>query len=155
MTAHEEEARRLFYQGCNCSQAVFAAFSDLLGLEKAAALKMSASFGGGFGRMREGCGAVCGMTMAYSFLYGYSDLSEPGPKIENYQTVARMMERFRVEMGSYVCKDLLDIKEFIYDPVPKPRTPDFYETRPCLKCVMTAARVLDEEISRHNAVKDR
>ena len=58
-------------------------------------------------------------------------------------------------MGSYVCKDLLGIKEFIYDPVPKPRTPDFYETRPCLKCVMTAARVLDEEISRHNAVKDR
>ena len=155
MTAHEEEARRLFYQGCNCSQAVFAAFSDLLGLEKAAALKMSASFGGGFGRMREVCGAVCGMTMAYSFLYGYSDLSEPGPKIENYQTVARMMERFRDEMGSYVCKDLLGIKEFTYDPVPKPRTPDFYETRPCLKCVMTAARVLDEEIARHNAVKDR
>lgn len=155
MTAHEEEARRLFYQGCNCSQAVFAAFSDLLGLEKAAALKMSASFGGGFGRMREVCGAVCGMTMAYSFLYGYSDLSEPGPKIENYQTVARMMEHFREEMGSYVCKDLLGIKEFIYDPVPKPRTSDFYETRPCLKCVMTAARILDEEIARHNADKDR
>ena len=155
MTAHEEEARRLFYQGCNCSQAVFAAFSDLLGLEEAAALKMSASFGGGFGRMREVCGAVCGMTMAYSFLYGYSDLSEPGPKIENYRTVALMMERFREEMGSYVCKDLLGIKEFTYDPVPKPRTPEFYETRPCLKCVMTAARILDEEIARHNADKDR
>ena len=148
MTAHEEEARRLFYQGCNCSQAVFAAFSDLLGLEEAAALKMSASFGGGFGRMREVCGAVCGMTMAYSFLYGYSDLSEPGPKIENYRAVARMMEQFREEMGSYVCKDLLGIKEFTYDPVPKPRTPDFYETRPCLKCVMTAARILEEEIVR-------
>ncbi len=151
MTAHEEEARRLFYKGCNCSQAVFAAFCDLLGLEEADALKMSASFGGGFGRMREVCGAVCGMTMAYSFLYGYSDLSEPGPKIENYQAVARMMERFRGEMGSYVCKDLLGLKEFVYDPVPKPRTPEFYKTRPCLKCVMTAARILDEEINRQRS----
>ena len=150
MTAHEEEARRLFYKGCNCSQAVFAAFCDLLGLEEADALKMSASFGGGFGRMREVCGAVCGMTMAYSYLYGYSDLSEPGPKIENYQAVARMMERFKEEMGSYVCKDLLWLKEFVYDPVPKPRTPEFYETRPCLKCVMNAARILDEEIERRN-----
>ena len=155
MTAHEKEARRLFYQGCNCSQAVFAAFSDLLGLEEATALRMSASFGGGFGRMREVCGAVCGMTMAYSFLYGYSDLSDPGPKIENYQTVARMMERFREEMGSYVCKDLLGIREFTYDPVPKPRTPEFYETRPCLKCVMTAARILDEEIARRDADENR
>ena len=154
MTAHEEEARRLFYKGCNCSQAVFAAFCDLLGLEEADALKMSASFGGGFGRMREVCGAVCGMTMAYSFLYGYSDLSEPGPKIENYQAVARMMERFKEEMGSYVCKDLLGLKEFVYDPVPKPRTEEFYKTRQCLKCVMTAARILDEEIVRRETATE-
>ena len=148
MTAHEEEARRLFYKGCNCSQAVFAAFCDITGLDEETALKMSAGFGGGFGRMREVCGAVCGMTMAYSCLYGYSDLSEPAPKIENYKAVARMMNRFQEEMGSYICKDILKIKDFTYDPVPKPRTPEFYETRPCLKCVMAAARILDEEITR-------
>ncbi|MBQ6066570.1 MAG: C_GCAxxG_C_C family protein [Clostridia bacterium] len=147
MTAHEEEARRLFYQGCNCSQAVFAAFCDVTGLEEETALKMSASFGGGFGRMREVCGAVCGMTLAYSCLYGYSDLSEPGPKIENYKAVSRMMNRFAEEMGSYVCRDILKIRNFTYDPVPKPRTEEFYNTRPCLKCVMAAARILDEEIA--------
>ena len=147
MTAHEEEAHRLFYQGCNCSQAVFAAFCDVTGLEEETALKMSASFGGGFGRMREVCGAVCGMTLAYSCLYGYSDLSEPGPKIENYKAVSRMMNRFAEEMGSYVCRDILKIRNFTYDPVPKPRTEEFYNTRPCLKCVMAAARILDEEIA--------
>ena len=147
MTAHEEKARDLFYKGCNCAQAVFAAFSDIMGIDEISAEKISASFGGGFGRMREVCGAVSGMTLAYSWQYGYTDFSTPEPKTENYRAVAELMNKFKDEKGSYICRDLLGITDGTYSPVAQERTPEFYATRPCLSCVMTAARLLDEAIA--------
>ncbi|MBO5812731.1 MAG: C_GCAxxG_C_C family protein, partial [Bacteroidaceae bacterium] len=50
-----------FKQGYNCAQAVTAAFADLYDLTEEQALRISASFGGGIGRMREVCGAASGM----------------------------------------------------------------------------------------------
>ena len=67
MTTEEIEARAqraqdLFKQGYNCSQAVFAACADLYDIhDEALALRLSASFGGGTGRMRMTCGAANGM----------------------------------------------------------------------------------------------
>ena len=52
-----------FKKGYNCSQSVVAAFADLYGIDEATALRMSASFGGGIGRMRLTCGTACGMFM--------------------------------------------------------------------------------------------
>ena len=50
-----------FKEGYNCSQSVVAAFADLYGFTHEQALHISASFGGGIGRMRLTCGAACGM----------------------------------------------------------------------------------------------
>ena len=52
MSKRVELAERLFKEGYNCSQSVFAAFSDLYGIDEELALKLSSSFGGGLGRMR-------------------------------------------------------------------------------------------------------
>ena len=52
-----------FREGYNCSQSVVAAFADIYGFTREQALHMSASFGGGIGRMRLTCGAACGMFM--------------------------------------------------------------------------------------------
>ena len=46
-------AVELFKMGYNCAQSVTAAFADEYGYTEEQALKMSASFGGGIGRMRE------------------------------------------------------------------------------------------------------
>lgn len=56
-----EKAVGLFKSGYNCSQSVVAAFADMYGFTEEQALRMSASFGGGIGRMRQTCGAACGM----------------------------------------------------------------------------------------------
>lgn len=53
-----EKAIELFKEGYNCSQSVVAAFADMYGLTPEQALKVSASFGGGIGRMRQTCGAA-------------------------------------------------------------------------------------------------
>ena len=58
-----EKAVALFKEGYNCSQSVVAAFADMYGFTNEQALKMSASFGGGIGRMRQTCGAACGLFM--------------------------------------------------------------------------------------------
>jgi C_GCAxxG_C_C family probable redox protein len=63
MKKRVERAQQLFREGFNCSQSVFAAFGDLYGVDRDMALKLSTSFGGGVGRMREFCGAVSGMCM--------------------------------------------------------------------------------------------
>ncbi|MBQ5888054.1 MAG: C_GCAxxG_C_C family protein, partial [Bacteroidaceae bacterium] len=56
-----EKAVALFKEGYNCSQSVVAAFADMYGFTQEQALKMAASFGGGIGRMRQTCGAACGL----------------------------------------------------------------------------------------------
>ena len=63
MTKEERISRatELFKSGYNCSQSVVAAFADMYGFTEEQALRMAASFGGGIGRMRETCGAACGM----------------------------------------------------------------------------------------------
>ena len=43
-----------FKEGYNCSQAVFAAFSEEVGLPRQTALQLASGFGGGIGRMRDG-----------------------------------------------------------------------------------------------------
>lgn len=63
MTKEEriEKAVSLFKEGYNCSQSVVTAYADMYGFTREQALHMAASFGGGIGRMRETCGAACGM----------------------------------------------------------------------------------------------
>ncbi len=69
----EQRARDLFKSGYNCSQSIFAAYAERYGIDFETALKISSSFGGGMGRLREVCGAVSGMFMVLGLAKGYSD----------------------------------------------------------------------------------
>lgn len=149
MTDHKEKAIKLFYEGCNCSQAVFAAFCDITGVEYKTALRMASPFGGGIGRMRETCGAVSGMLLAAGCLFGYDDICDPLKKKEAYILTAQMVNRFKEQMGSITCREILGLKSYVYSPEAQPRTPEFYATRPCPKCIALAASVLD------NVIKER
>ena len=50
-----QRAEEYFKEGYNCTQAVVLAFSDLHGMDAKAAARLSSSFGGGMGRLREVC----------------------------------------------------------------------------------------------------
>ena len=62
-----------FESGYNCAQSVFLAYSDVFELNLEMAKKMSVSFGGGVGRMREVCGTVSAMAMLAGFKYPVLD----------------------------------------------------------------------------------
>ena len=145
---HTYLAADLFLNGSNCAQAVLLAFSDLTGLDNATAARLSSSFGGGMGRMREVCGAVSGMLMVAGLLYGYDDPGEEDQNKKNHYTlVQELAEQFRQEAGSIICRDIL--KNPPSDPNPSPRTAEYYKTRPCARMVMLAARILDDYIAEH------
>lgn len=73
-----QKAVGLFKQGFNCSQSVCAAFADLYGYTPEQALKMSASFGGGIGRMRQTCGAGLRHVHFSRITNGYGRSVRPG-----------------------------------------------------------------------------
>ena len=126
---HRELAAELFLSDCNCAQAVLEAFSDVTGLEKGFAAKLTSSFGGGMGRMREVCGAVSGMAMAYGLLRGYSDPKAKTEKRAEYEAVRDMAEQFAQENGSIICRELLQLgKDAGYQP-PAERTEQYYKKR--------------------------
>ncbi len=140
-------AAELFMNGHNCAQAVVMAFSDKIGMEPSACAKMASSFGGGMGRMREVCGAVSGMLMVAGILYGYDTNDDDAVKKAHYARVQELAGKFREQVGSIVCREIL--KNPPSDPNPTPRTKVFYEQRPCTRMVMLATQIMEDYISKN------
>lgn len=142
-------AAELFVSGCNCAQAVFASFSDILNLDKDTALKLSAPFGGGMGRMREVCGACSGMFMVAGMLYGTTDKDDEAAKAEHYALIQEMARRFKeMNNGTIICRELLGnlAAAKSTSPVPDHRCPEYYNARPCMKFVMDAVQIAEQII---------
>lgn len=146
-----EKAKELFHQGFNCSQSVFAACADIYGIEdEALALRLSASFGGGIGRMRQTCGAACGMFMLAGLENGSAIEGDAEGKKQNYALVQSLAEKFKQENGSLICSELLGIAPKPQDPAPEARTEAYYRKRPCVEMVASAVRIYLESLTDLN-----
>lgn len=144
MSQRIEEAKRLFLEGYNCSQSVAAAYADAFGLDKDTMLRLSASFGGGIGRMRKTCGAVCGMFLIAGLKTGSVDGRDQEAKGHNYAVVREMADAFRRENGSITCQTLLGLRKAEASSRPSERTKEYYASRPCLKMVEDACRIIED-----------
>lgn len=145
------KARALFEQGYNCAQAVFLAFLDETGLDEKTAARISSSFGGGMGRLREVCGAVSGMFLVLGTLRGADDPKDSETKTAQYRDIQELARRFRESNGSIVCRELLGLTEKTSEPTPEKRTADYYKKRPCSELVAQAAQLLDEFLAERQA----
>lgn len=152
-----------FKQGYNCSQSVTLAFSDLYEIPEPLMARISASFGGGIGRMRETCGSACGMFMlaglevtndtdAVCESYPITDNPYPNANIKkkDYEIVQRLANDFKAQTGSLLCKELLGlmkqradgtIPEIEIIATPEARTDEYYRKRPCIRMVETSIRI--------------
>lgn len=146
-----------FKQGYNCAQAVTAAFADLYTLTEEQALLVSASFGGGIGRMREVCGAASGMFILAGMQAGTTDPKDSKGKEYNYQVVQQLASEFRKRNGSIICGELLGLRKLaenraqqFTDTKPEERTPEYYKKRPCVKMVEEGARIFAEYLESIN-----
>lgn len=144
MSEKTDKAKDLFKQGYNCSQAVLGVFCEELGLDLETALKISSSFGGGMGRMREVCGTVSGMFMAAGLAF-YN-----GDKAAQYKIVQELANRFKQKNGSIICRELLQGIENSTAPTPSERTENYYKKRPCVELVGDSVKILEEFIKEHS-----
>lgn len=143
-----EKAVALFKEGFNCSQSVVAAFADKYGFTEEQALRMSASFGGGIGRMRQTCGAACGMFLLAGLEKGSTDGKDRAGKAANYALVQELAAEFKRRNGSLICAELLGLKKPEGSAQPEARTEQYYAKRPCVKMVEEAARIWSEYLER-------
>ena len=143
-----EKAKQLFKSGYNCSQSVLGVWTDELNLDFSTAMKISQSFGGGMGRMREVCGAVSGMAFVAGVLYGYDDPKDDIAKKEHYERVQYLASEFKKETGSIICRELLGIEGKDHAATPSKRTQEYYKKRPCVKMVGLAAGILEQYMKK-------
>ncbi len=143
---YSTKAKALFEQGYNCAQSVLLAFDDITDLDTEFAAKLSSSFGGGMGRLREVCGAVSGMFMVAGIASGYSDPKAKEEKADHYAFIQSLAAEYKKENGSIICKELLDLPG-AQDPVPEERTAEYYRRRPCGEYVANAAKLIAAKLT--------
>lgn len=149
MDRHQERALALFEGGCQCAQSVFVALCDETGLSEEDALALSASFGGGIGRMRETCGALCGLLMALGAVLGRFPQGDGAAKDRHYRLTQYASALFKQRNGSVYCYELLGIPHAAQLPVSAPRNEKFYHERPCVEAVLSAVAIFDEIVAAH------
>ena len=101
MSKQGDAAYAWFLKGYNCSQSVVAAFAPQLGLTEETALRLSAGFGAGIGRMREVCGAFCGVVTVLSMVY--ADPTDPKDKSRMYALVQQAAEQVQCTYARFDC----------------------------------------------------
>lgn len=145
-------AKNYFLEGYNCSQAIVLAFSDIIGIERSALLKISSSLGGGMGRLREVCGAVSGIFLVLGYIRGYCDPSDYDGKKQLYSEVQELAEKFKGKYGSIVCRELLLGVSHTDGASPEKRTEQYYKKRPCAEQIEFAAQILHEFLQKHGEI---
>lgn len=133
-----EKAMELFSKGYNCSQAVFTAFSENMGIEKEAALKIASAFGGGMGCTGGTCGAVTGALMVIGLRHGSTGTGQK----DSYERAKRLLERFAERNGTSLCKELLKCDIGTEEGMKKARKEDLFTTI-CPRLVRDAAEIIE------------
>ena len=146
-----EKAVGFFKSGYNCSQSVVLAFADMYGFTQEQAARMAASFGGGIGRMRQTCGAACGMFLLAGLETGATDPKDREGKGANYAVVQELAAEFKKRNGSTICAELLGVKK-PEGVSPEERTDQYYAKRPCVRMVEEAARIWVEYLENRPSI---
>ena len=143
----ELKARELFKSGYNCSQSVFCAFCEEVGTDFEQGLKLTSSFGGGMGKLREVCGAVSAMFMIAGLKYGYTSNNDDEAKTRHYKLIQSLAGKFKQKFGSIICRELLNLQSDGH--VPSKRTEEYYKIRPCEEFIAYAAKIIEKELLTH------
>lgn len=144
----QEQAKQYFTSGYNCAQSVFVTFCKDLGIDFEIGLKLSSSFGGGMGGLRQVCGAITAMFMIAGLKKGYIDPQDIKLKSQHYKLIQNLSKQFSDKFGSIICKELLlsnaNIKKDV--SMPEQRNQDYYKVRPCERFVAYAIELIENNL---------
>lgn len=134
-------ACQLKAEGYNCAQAVFAAFAEDYGIDKATAVRLTAGLGGGVAKMKDVCGAYLGTAMLSGLEEGCVDPGNMEGKEHAYKVAKDLAMRFKEQNGSTICAELRGVKP----------NPDVKDIIPCSVLVERAARIYAEYLNAKKA----
>lgn len=149
MKKYSEIAAENFKQGYNCAQSVCLAFKDRLDLDEKTILKLSSSFGGGMGRLREVCGAVSAMFMIAGLIKGYDTFNDDALKASHYKLIQDLAQEFKNKHNTIICRELLGLdknNEPVSGYIPSKRTEEYYNSRPCENFIRSAAEIIEKNL---------
>ncbi|MBD5549527.1 MAG: EAL domain-containing protein [Lachnospiraceae bacterium] len=104
---HKERADQLLHQQYHCSQALFGAFAQDLGIDLKTALKISTCFGGG---MRQGgtCGCITAAMLVLGMALGFHDSLDRELEVYGNKKTTEFIHLFTKRMNGMVnCRDIL------------------------------------------------
>ncbi|MBD5462756.1 MAG: EAL domain-containing protein [Lachnospiraceae bacterium] len=104
---HKERADQLLHQQYHCSQALFGAFAQDLGIDLKTALKISTCFGGG---MRQGgtCGCITAAMLVLGMALGFHDSLDRELEVYGNKKTTEFIHLFMERMDGMVnCRDIL------------------------------------------------
>lgn len=104
---HKEKAEKLLTQQYHCSQALFGAFAEDLGLDLKTAFKISTCFGGG---MRQGgtCGCITASLLVLGMTLGFYDSQDRELEVYGNKKTEEFIRRFTDKMeGEVNCREIL------------------------------------------------
>ncbi len=107
MTTRPEKAEALFRQGFSCSQAVFAAYADLGGLDLERATRLGEGLAAGMCGLGRTCGAVTGAFLAIGLVHGRTRPDDAAAREATSSRVRRLAAEFQARHGSIECPALL------------------------------------------------
>lgn len=102
-----DEAVASFEKKFTCSAAVFAAFSDELGLDPGLAKKIACGFGAGISKTGNTCGAVSGAILVIGLKYGKTVADDDAATEKTRALVRQFIHEFTQKNGSINCTELL------------------------------------------------
>ena len=137
----QDEAVELFKEGCACSQAVFGAYCEDLGLDRLKAFKIASGFAGGM-RKGEVCGAVTGSLMVLGLKYATDDCDKRDSRLALYSLVRDFEDRFISLNKTIICRELLGCDISTPDGMKEATDKNLFKTT-CAKLVRDAAAILD------------
>jgi C_GCAxxG_C_C family probable redox protein len=143
-----ERAVARFSEGFNCSQAVFSAYSEQMGLDNKTAAKIASGFGGGM-RMAETCGAVTGAFMVIGLKFGAAQPQDKAAKQRTYDLVEDFTNRFKACRGSVICKELLGCDIGTPEGIKTAHEEDLFNSL-CPKLIVDAAEILEQILSEND-----
>ena len=131
-----------FENGYSCSQAVFGAFAESLGMELPTAMKVSDGFRGGM-CMTDVCGAFSGGLMAIGLKHGRAEADNNAAREKSAKVIAEYTKLFKEKTGKKLtCKDLLGCDMRTAEGKAKMKEENL-RNNVCVKLVRTTAEMLE------------
>jgi C_GCAxxG_C_C family probable redox protein len=139
-----EKALSYFKEQYNCSQSVFAAYSEKFGIKEIDAHKIAIGFGGGIGRTQDICGAVTGAIMVLGCKY-FNENDIAGSKTIVYEKTKEFIAKFKEIHKTVNCLELTGVDINKEGGSGLFKTLNIHENK-CNGYVKDACKILDEMI---------